>query len=193
MLERFTLLGFAPKLEGERVYLRPHLQKDWAAWSRLRAESRDFLKPWEPAWPDDALSRPAFRRRLRRLAQEARDDQAYSFLIFRRDDNLLLGGITLSHVRRGVSQTGAVGYWLGHFYCGQGYMTEALKLIVRFAFGELSLRRLEAACLPHNGASRAILRKCGFREEGYAREYLRIDGQWQDHILFAVLRSDPHI
>lgn len=156
----------------------------------MRAESRDFLVPWEPTWAYDALTRSAFRRRLRLYRAEMRQGLGYSFLIFRQNDDALLGGITLSNVRRGVAQTASIGYWVGARFSQQGYMTEAIACILRFAFKDLQLHRVEAACLKENVASTSLLRKSGFREEGLAREYLRINGRWQDHLLFAILRSD---
>lgn len=182
------------QLERGRVMLRPAQQKDWKAWSQLRLESREFLTPWEPTWPYDALTRGAFRRRLRVYTLEMRQGTSYSFLIFKRGrregDETLIGGITLSNVRRGVAQTGSLGYWIGGRFARQGYMTEALSAVLDFAFGHLGLHRIEAACLPRNAASRALLAKLGFQEEGYAREYLRINGAWQDHVLYAILRDD---
>ncbi len=177
-------------LAGERVYLRPPVQRDWRAWSGLRAESRDFLVPWEPTWAYDALTRGAFRRRLKTYRAEMRQGVTYSFLIFRRVDDVLLGGITLSNLRRGVAQSATLGYWIGAPHARQGYMSEALAAVLEFAFTRLGLHRVEAACLPNNEASRRLLLKSGFREEGYARQYLRINGRWQDHQLFAVLRED---
>ena len=179
------------RLEGQRVYLRPVQRSDWQEWVALREESREFLTPWEPTWPQDALSRFAFRRRLRQNAQEWQNATGYGFLIFRREDDALLGGVSLSNVRRGVAQTGALGYWIGAPYARAGYMSEALQAIMDFAFDRLGLHRLEAACLPDNEASRGLLLKTGFAETGYARHYLRINGKWQDHRLFEILRNDP--
>jgi ribosomal-protein-alanine N-acetyltransferase len=178
------------RLERGRVYLRYPVMRDWRAWSALRAESQAFLTPWEPTWSHDALSRGAFRRRLRMYKSEMRQGVTYSFLIFRAADDVLLGGITLSNLRRGVAQTATLGYWIGLPHARQGYMSEALLAVLEFAFQRLGLHRVEAACLPTNEASRRLLLKSGFREEGYARQYLRINGRWQDHQLFAVLRGD---
>jgi len=178
------------RLDAERVYLRPPRNRDWRVWAELRAGSRDFLTPWEPSWSVDALSRAAFRRRMRQTGIEWHEDEGYGFLIFRQADNELLGGINLSNVRRGVAQSCNLGYWVGGPYARQGYMTESLRSLLPFAFERLGLNRLEAACLPHNAASRGLLQKIGFREEGYARQYLRINGSWQDHVLYALLRSD---
>ncbi len=177
------------RLRRDRVYLRYPIQQDWRAWSALRADSQAFLAPWEPTWAHDALSRGAFRRRLRMYRTEMRQGGTHSFLIFRTADDALLGGITLSNLRRGVAQTATLGYWIGAVHARQGYVTEALGAVLEFAFRRLGLHRIEAACLPHNEASRRLLLKCGFQEEGFAREYLRINGSWQDHQLFAILRS----
>jgi ribosomal-protein-alanine N-acetyltransferase len=186
----FALQPPALQLPGERVALRPPERGDWPQWSSLRAESRRFLAPWEPSWTADSLSRAAFRRRLARYAADWRGDQGYSFLVMRKTDSALLGGIGLSNVRRGVAESGSLGYWIGERYARQGYMTEGLALMLGFAFQRLRLHRVEAACLPSNAASRQLLLKGGFREEGYAKQYLCIDGKWQDHVLFAMLRDD---
>ena len=119
-----------------------------------------------------------------------RQGVTYSFLIFRAADDTLLGGITLANLRRGVAQTATLGYWIGAAHARQSYSAEALGAVLEYAFQRLGLHRVEAACLPHNEASRRLLLKCGFQEEGYAREYLRINGSWQDHQLFAILRGE---
>jgi [ribosomal protein S5]-alanine N-acetyltransferase len=102
----------------------------------------------------------------------------------------LTGGIGLSNVRRGVAETASLGYWIGEPYARQRYMSAALPLVLDFAFDRLRLHRVEAACLPTNVPSRALLLRTGFQQEGYARNYLLIDGKWQDHLLFAILRED---
>jgi [ribosomal protein S5]-alanine N-acetyltransferase len=193
LLRLQRLFGTAPpsfRLSGRRTSLRAPERQDWEAWVELRNASRHFLTPWEPSWSDDALSRSAFRRRLARYALEWHSDQGYTFLLFRLEDEALLGGISLTNIRRGVAETCSVGYWIGERYARQGFMTEGLALAVKFAFERLRLHRIEAACLPHNAPSRGLLLKSGFREEGYAREYLCIDGKWQDHVLFGMLASE---
>jgi ribosomal-protein-alanine N-acetyltransferase len=193
LLRLQRLFGTAPppfRLAGQRVVLRAPERQDWQQWAELRGESQAFLAPWEPSWSDDALSRAAFRRRLARYALEWHSDQGYTFLLFAVDEDVLLGGISLTNVRRGVAETSSIGYWIGQKFARRGFMTEGLTLTLRFAFERLRLHRLEAACLPHNAASRGVLLKSGFREEGYAREYLCIDGKWQDHVLFGMLASE---
>jgi len=177
------------RLNGNRVFLRPPDRSDYEAWASLRASSRNFLTPWEPSWPPDALSRANFRARVGRYAEDWRTDQAYNFLIFTHDETLL-GGIGLSNIRRGVSETGSLGYWVGEVFARQRYMTEALPLVLDFAFDRLGLHRVDAACLPNNTPSHSLLTSAGFRQEGYARQYLCIEGKWQDHLLFAILRND---
>ena len=182
--------GVGVSLEQGRIYLRPARRSDWKAWAELRQKSRAFLTPWEPTWSHDALGRESYRRRLRQYRFEWDQETGYSFFIFRRDDDALLGGITLSNVRRGVAQTGNLGYWIGQPYARLGYMAEAVEAILGFAFEELGLHRLEAACLLNNEASQGLLKKLGFREHGLARQYLKINGKWQDHLLFEILRNE---
>ena len=185
--------GREPVLQGDGVYLRYPQMSDFAQWAALRDESREFLAPWEPTWALDELSRSAFRRRIRRYQREIRGDLAYPFFVFRKEDDLLMGGCTLSNVRRGVTQSAAIGYWIGERYARHGHMYAALMALVPFVFHVLTLHRLEAACIPENGASRALLLKVGFREEGRARRYLQINGEWRDHVLFALLEDDPPV
>ena len=163
---------------------------DYAEWAGLREASRAFLTPWEPTWPADDLTRAAFRRRLRRYAEDQRSDQSYAFFIFRSSDQVLLGGLTLANVRRGVAQAGSLGYWIGEPYARRGHMTAAVRALLPFAFGALRLHRVEAACIPSNATSIRLLENSGFAREGYAREYLCINGIWQDHLLYARLQDD---
>jgi ribosomal-protein-alanine N-acetyltransferase len=190
----FRSVSFAeqlPAIVGSTVVLRSPQMSDHAEWATLRDASRDFLVPWEPTWPDDDLTRAAFRRRMKRYAEDQRSDIAYPFFIFRKTDSVLVGGLTLANIRRGCAQAASLGYWMGEAYAGQGYMTAAVKAVLPFAFATLRLQRVEAACIPANGASIRLLEKSGFQREGFARQYLCINGVWQDHLLFARLRDDP--
>ena len=180
-----------PAIAGDSVLLRAPQMSDHAEWSALRAGSRDFLTPWEPTWPADDLTRASFRRRIKRYSEDQRSDLAYPFFIFRKSDSILVGGLTLANIRRGCAQAASLGYWMGAPYAGQGYMTAAVSAILPFAFGTLRLHRVEAACIPGNDASIRLLENTGFQREGFARQYLCINGTWQDHLLFARLRDDP--
>ncbi len=187
---RFFFAETRPHIEGDGVYLREPRMSDYAAWVALRAGSREFLEPWEPRWPRDELERNTFRRRIRYYYRDARQDLGYAFFLFRTSDNSLIGGATLSNIRRGVSQTCSLGYWIGAPYARQGYMTRGVRAITWFVFDVLRLHRLEAACLSENKASAALLTRTGFQYEGLARRYLKINGTWQDHWLFALLAED---
>jgi ribosomal-protein-alanine N-acetyltransferase len=180
-----------PPITGDGVLLRSPQMADYAPWAELRERSRKFLTPWEPTWPADDLTRPAFRQRLRRYAEDARTDQAYPFFLFRTEDNALVGGLALANIRRGVAQAGSLGYWIGEPYIRKGYMGAAVRALVPAAFDVLRLHRVEAACIPGNDASIRLLENTGFQREGFARQYLCINGIWQDHLLFARLRDDP--
>ena len=188
----FRTINFAdplPSIAGETVLLRAPQMTDYGEWAGLRELSRDFLTPWEPTWPADDLSRSAFRRRIKRYAEDWRSDQGYAFLVIRSADDVLVGGLTLANIRRGVSQAGSLGYWMGLPFVRHGYMTAAVGAVISFAFGSLRLHRLEAACIPTNAGSIRLLEKTGFVREGYARDYLCINGIWQDHLLYGRLRD----
>jgi ribosomal-protein-alanine N-acetyltransferase len=190
----FLRAGIYPEavaaIHGRRVWLRPPQMSDYGPWAELRAISRAHLTPWEPAWPRDDLTKSAYRRRLRHYQREAREDLSYSYLIFEAGDDGLLGGLTLSNIRRGVTQAAAIGYWLGAPCAGRGFMTEAVLAVLPHAFDVLRLHRIEAAAQPDNIASVRLLERCGFAREGLARRYLKINGAWQDHLLFALLADD---
>ena len=182
-----------PTIDGDRVYLRAPQMSDHAEWAELREASRDFLTPWEPVWPADDLTRSAFRRRIKRYSEDQRNDQAYPFFVFRRADHVLVGGMTLANIRRGCAQAGSLGYWMGATHARQGYMTAAVSMLLPFALETLRLHRVEAACIPTNAASVGLLERTGFKREGYAKQYLCIDGRWQDHLLYARLKGDGQI
>jgi [ribosomal protein S5]-alanine N-acetyltransferase len=189
----FRTVGFSeqlPVIAGDGLLLRTPQMGDYGEWAALRELSREFLTPWEPTWPTDDLARASFRRRIKRYYEDQRCDMAYPFFIFRKVDNALLGGLTLANVRRGCAQACSLGYWMGATWAHQGYMTAAVRAVLPFAFSTLRLHRVEAACIPANAASIRLLEKNGFRREGIAREYLCINGVWQDHLLYARLRND---
>lgn len=185
----FAISQSVDSLTDGRIILRSPTLADYEDWAELRQASRAFLQPWEPSWPVDDLTRTSYRRRMRRYTEDQRADHAYPYFVFA-TDGTLLGGLTLSNVRRGVAQTATLGYWMGKSFAGKGHMTAAVRLIVPHALTTLGLHRVEAACMPSNAASIRLLEKVGFTREGYARRYLCIDGLWQDHLLFAFVRGD---
>lgn len=190
LLRAATPSDFGPVLETERVVLRAPQMSDYPSWAELRGDSREFLVPWEPRWAPDELSRSSFRRRVRHYLRDMREDMGYALFVYDTRSAALVGGLTLCNVRRGVTQSCTLGYWVGAKYARQGYMTAAVRAIVPFVFESLELHRLEAACLPTNTASMRLLDRIGFEREGLARRYLRINGEWRDHVLYALLDTD---
>ena len=186
------MLGIKRKfrVETERMTLRPPIHSDFRAWTALRVKSRDFLTRWEPQWADDHLTRKAFTNRVYWAQRSINGQTALPLFLIRREDQMLLGAITLDNIRRGPAQAGTLGYWTGEPFARQGYMREAIEAIVHQAFNRLDLSRIEAACLPENAPSRGLLEKTGFKYEGVAQSYLQIDGRWRTHVLYAQLRND---
>ncbi|TCP41693.1 GNAT family N-acetyltransferase [Rhodovulum marinum] len=186
------MLGLRRKvrIETERMILRPPAHADCRPWCALRAQSADFLTPWEPTWAPDHLSRKAFTNRVYWAQRALGSGTAIPLFLFRRADDVLLGAITLDNIRRGPSQSGTLGYWIGEPFARQGYMREAIEAVVQYAFVRRDLSRIEAACLPENAASRGVLEKSGFKYEGVAQSYLQINGRWRNHVLYANLRGD---
>jgi ribosomal-protein-alanine N-acetyltransferase len=178
------------RIETERMTLRPPVHSDFRAWSALRARSLDYLTPWEPSWAEDHLTRKAFTNRVYWAQRSVSGGTALPLFLVRRQDEELLGAITLDNIRRGPAQAGTLGYWTGEPFARQGYMREAITALVHHAFTRLDLSRIEAACLPENTASRGLLETSGFKYEGVAQSYLQIDGRWRTHVLYAALRSD---
>lgn len=177
-------------IETARLTLRLPQHADFRAWASLRETSAGFLTPWEPAWSADHLSRRAFAGRVTWAGRVEAEGSALPLFLIRRSDRMLLGAITLDHIRRGPAQAGTIGYWIGQPFARQGYMREAIEGLCHHAFARLDLSRIEAACLPENAASRGALEKCGFKYEGVAQAYLQIGGRWRNHVLYALLRHD---
>ncbi len=179
----------SPILKNEDVLLRLAKNADFIQWTTLREQSHDFLQPWEPCWAEDELTKSSFHRRVKFYQSEMRQGHSYCFLIFEAESEQLVGGINMSQVRQGVTKSCSLGYWIGAPYQGQGYMTQSVALACEFAFDTLKLHRVEASCLLRNTASIKLLRKQGFHLEGLAREYLKINGCWEDHFLFAKITN----
>lgn len=179
-----------PKLETERMTLRLPQHGDWRGWADLRQESAEFLTPWEPVWSADHLTRRAFTNRVYWAQRAEAQGTALPLLLIRREDQQILGAITLDNIRRGPAQAGTLGYWVGERFSRRGYMREAILGVVHHAFTSMDLSRIEAACLPENVASRGVLEKSGFKYEGVAQSYLQINGRWRNHVLYAALRMD---
>lgn len=178
------------RIETERLTLRPPIHSDFRAWSWQRQESAEFLTPWEPSWAEDHLSRKSFTNRVYWAQRSITSGSAVPLFLIDRGRDELLGAITLDNIRRGPAQAGTLGYWIGQRHARMGYMREAIEAVVHYAFFQMDLSRIEAACLPENTASRGVLEKSGFKYEGVAQSYLQINGRWRTHVLYACLRND---
>ncbi|MEL6127498.1 MAG: GNAT family protein [Pseudomonadota bacterium] len=173
-----------------RLMLRPPHMSDFTSWAKIRREGRAFLEDWEPVWAPDHFTRASFRNRVAWAQRAIREQKALPLFLTPRGDDSVIGAITLDNIRRGPAQAGSVGYWIGPQHAQQGLMTEALQAVVAYSFQTLDLSRIEAACLPENKASRALLERAGFKYEGVAQSYLQINGRWRTHVLYANLRPD---
>lgn len=161
---------------------------DYKSWKFLREKSRAFLTPWEPTWRPGEHSFNRYLKLLSIYSQKRKNNLQYSFFIFN-SDNELVGGVNVFNIKTGISQSCTLGYWIGQNHSRKGYMRNALKLLIKQLFLELKFNRIEAACIPRNIASKNLLINIGFEEEGYAKEFLRINGKWEDHLLFALTKN----
>jgi ribosomal-protein-alanine N-acetyltransferase len=165
-----------------RVYIRPPARADEEQFTSLMRDSRPFHRPWASA-PTDPARYAAY------LEDSTRPDfEAY--LVCRISDDQIVGFFNVSQIARGSLQSAYLGYAAAHRFAGQGYMREAIELVLRVAFSELRLHRLEANIQPGNHASIALARGAGFKREGFSPRYLKISGRWRDHERWALLAED---
>jgi ribosomal-protein-alanine N-acetyltransferase len=179
------------ELSGWRVRLRTLGEDDYAEWYEVRARCRDWLVPWEPrpeGSPPTPEDRSSFVARCAARERERQMGTGYGFGIF--VESRLAGEITLSSIQRGPFQNAFVGYWIDKAEAGRGLAPEATVVVLRFAFEELSLHRVEVAIVPRNRASRRVVEKLELREEGVALRYLEIDGRWEDHVRYAITSEE---
>jgi len=179
-----------PVLVHAPVEVRTASFSDYDEWTDLRRESRAHLTAWEPAWRESELTRAAYNTRLRQQWRDIKRGVSLPMLVSRQHDGVLVGGVTLSNIRYGAARAAVVGYWIGAPHVRKGYARAALQAVLAHAFGTLSLNRVEAACQPGNAASTALLESSGFSREGLARDYLKINGAWRDHVLYAITAGD---
>lgn len=190
VLPEFFIKPSAPVLDGERIQLRIPQKKDWINWHYVREHSRSFLSPWEPGWTEDRLSEEYYYSTLLRNYKKQRRGEGSYFFIILKETNSLIGGINIIHIARGMMQSAFLGYWIGEGYHNNGFMTEAVDLILPYAFEHMGLHRIQAACMPDNLPSCKVLKKTGFREEGIARKLVKINNRWQDHIIYALTQEE---
>lgn len=173
---------------GPRVYLRYPQPRDCEAFVATRRASRAHLEPWEPRPPVgfDAFGHDQFAWILKTRRQP---DQERMFIL-ELADRRLVGQVSLGAITRGPLQSAYMGYWIGVDAVGKGFMTEAVGLMLRHAFGRLGLHRVEANIQPHNQASRVVAQRNGFQLEGFSPRYLQIAGVWADHERWAITIED---
>lgn len=182
--------AFDPVLVCDPVLLRPPHIRDFENWAALRHRSRGHLTRWEDNWTANDMTVSAFRRRLRLWERQRRQAASLSLFAYGLEDDALIGGVTLSNIRFGASRSGVIGYWIGEGYLRRGLGRLIVEETVRHAIEAIGLNRVEAACQPDNTASSRLLTGLGFQREGRARAYLRINGVWRDHDIYAVTAED---
>lgn len=180
-------------MKGEHIYVRPLELIDAEELLALRQRNYDFFQPFEPIRPENYLTLEEQKKHIASGLQGAENDQSYVFGVFLRETNRLIGRIELSGIARGPFQNANVGYFLDKDHNGRGYTTEGISLCVNYAFEQVGLHRIQAGVMPRNLPSIRVLEKAGFRYEGLARRYLKINGSWEDHALYAITAEDKHV
>ncbi len=164
-------------------------QKDAVMVTDYFSQNRAFLKPWEPLRPDSFYTVNGWSKKLIQLSELHYMSLAFYFLLIEEETGDMVGTISFSSITRFPLHSCNVGYSLAEKAQGKGYMTRGMKMACQFMFEEQNLHRIQAAYMPHNQASESVLKRLGFEREGYAKEYLMIDGQWQDHVLTALVNQ----
>jgi len=179
------------ELPGWRVRLATLVEKDYEAWYQVRDRCRSWLVPWEPRpkgaplAPEDAVS---FASRCLMRERERQLGTGFGFGLF--VEGRFAGEITLSSIQRGPFQNGSVGYWIDQDLAGLGLIPEAVVVVLQYAFETLGLHRIEVAIIPRNSSSRRVVEKLGLRVEGVALGFLEINGEWEDHIRYAITAEE---
>jgi len=179
------------ELTGWRIRLATLVESDYEAWLAVRTRCRSWLVPWEPRSkgaplaPEDQAS---FAARCGMRERERQLGSGFGFGIF--VEGRFGGEITLSSIQRGPFQNGSIGYWIDEEMAGAGFIPEAVVVVLQFAFETLRLHRIEVAIIPRNTASRRVVEKLGLRNEGVAQGFLEINGEWEDHVRYAMTSEE---
>ena len=175
---------------GENIFIRPFTLEDVEARLKLQTENRNFFEMYSMARKSDFYTAKGQLKLIEKFDEKFKKDQEYNFGIFTTVDKKLIGTISLFQVIRGSLQSAFIGYFLDKENNGKGYATEAVKLIVEFAFINLNLHRIEAGVMPHNLGSIRVLEKSGFHKEGIAIKNVKINGKWEDHQVLAIINPN---
>ncbi|KGP91092.1 alanine acetyltransferase [Pontibacillus chungwhensis BH030062] len=174
------------------IYIRAFTMEDIESLLQLQQNNRAFFESTSMARESGFYTYDNQLNRIKKFIEYQRQDQSYKFGIFLRENDELIGEVGLFEVKRGALQSAMIGYSLAHAYNGKGYATEAVKLVVAYAFTVLGLHRIEAGVMPRNQASCRVLEKAGFHKEGLAIKNVKINGTWEDHQVFAIINpNDP--
>jgi len=180
-------------LETDRLVLRPARSSDTSRVRLALRQNATHLRPWSaaPAPGEDPASLTSVSRTILRERDEWKAGQGFALLVFpRENEDVVVGRVAFGGVHRGAFQNAYLGYWIDAQHQSRGLMTEAVVAATSFAFASAKLHRVQAAVMPVNGASQRVLEKAGYRQEGLARRYLRIAGEWHDHLLYAVTAEE---
>ncbi|MGR3205556.1 GNAT family N-acetyltransferase [Bacillus glycinifermentans] len=175
---------------GESIYIRPLTADDAEACLKLQTDNRGFFERFSMERAADFYTLEGQKKRLQTFWEQMQQDEDYYFGIFLQTDDALIGTINLFQVLRGSLQSAFIGYFLDEKHNGKGYTTEAVKLMVDYAFNDLKLHRIEAGVMPHNLGSIRVLEKAGFHKEGLARKNVKINGKWEDHQVLAIINPN---
>ncbi|MCM3629156.1 GNAT family N-acetyltransferase [Paenibacillus glycanilyticus] len=156
----------------------------------IQIRNKELFQKYSPAFPDDFYTLAAKKQFIQDAVKEREEDKKYNFGIFLRENDRLIGDVTLFHLQRGPLQKCLIGYALDAVHSGKGYATEAVKLAVEYAFQQLKLHRIEAGAMPRNGGSMRVLEKAGFQKEGIERKGVKINGVWEDHQIFSIIEEE---
>lgn len=176
-------------MQGRQIYVKSVEESDTEALWKLEVDNRGFFQRFTGLRGDEFYTREGQLERIRKARESSEADQAYLYMIGLRDTETIIGEIMLTEVVRGDLQSCWIGYFLDRDHNGKGYMTEAVQMVVRFAFQELKFHRIEAGVMPHNLGSIRVLLKAGFHKEGIARKNVKINGKWEDHQTLALLNE----
>lgn len=175
-------------LKANHVYIRPLTVDDLDALFHYWQVNRAYLEPFQPILPESFYTKEEQLIRIKKESQDWDNDQAYGFGIFDKD-NQLIGRTALSNIARGSWQNSTLGYSMAENMQGKGYMTEAVKLTIKFAFENANLHRVQAGVMPHNKGSIRVLEKNGFLYEGLSKYHVKINGKWEDHEMFSITKE----
>ena len=192
LADKLVAGAVGPQLRGRRVLLRPLMAGDFVAWQEVRRRCASWLLPWEArrpiGQPDIVEYRRAVEARCEAADRERAMGSAYRFGVF--VDDRFCGEVNLGSIQRGAFQNAYVGYWMDQAMAGQGFTPEAVVVVARFGFEDLALHRLQVSIIPRNEASRRVADKLALRNEGVAQRYLEINGQWEDHVRYAITAEE---